>query len=231
MRARGASPLASERRPGATLARACVGGAGPARPPGASGPRSSRPSRSARVIAVLATEILDGGTALGDQPVVVDDQIAARGEARVQRFEPDPGRLVGVAVESDDRPAPIAEAGQRLAEEARDELDSLLEPEAREVTLHLLGRDGEEVDLAEVEVDVLGEGRRRRAPAGPGRSRPRRPYARRRPASRASRGPGSPRRRATFPPRSHRPRRHRRRPTRRTPAGRRAAPGRPSSNR
>src|SRR5919201_2222361 len=49
------------------------------------------------------------------------------------------------------------ELGQRLVEEALDEPNPLLAPEAGEVSAHLRGGDGEEVDSAQVQMAVLGE--------------------------------------------------------------------------
>src|SRR5918994_1313545 len=72
-------------------------------------------------------------------------------------LEPYPGRLVGVAVEADDRPTMIAEAWQRLVEESLNEHHPLLQAETGEMVPHFFDRYGKEVNLAQVQLVVLGK--------------------------------------------------------------------------
>jgi hypothetical protein len=65
-----------------------------------------------------------------------------------------PGRLVGVAVQPHHRPAPAEQLRHRVLEEPWDEGHALLEPESREVALHLLERDREVVRRAEALLPV-----------------------------------------------------------------------------
>ena len=106
---------------------------------------------------MLTAKIVDGPSTLGDQDVVVDDQVAAGGEAGVEGLEADPRRLVGVAIKPDDGPAVSAEGGQGLVEEPLDQLNALLAAEASEMAPHLLGRHGKELHLAQVQIVVLGK--------------------------------------------------------------------------
>src|SRR5205807_29567 len=54
---------------------------------------------------VLATEVVDRLAALIDLQVVVDDQVAAGTQPRIEHLERELGGVVGVAVEARDRPA------------------------------------------------------------------------------------------------------------------------------
>ena len=84
--------------------------------------------------------------------VVVDDQVAAGREAGVEAVERQARRLVGVAVEPDDRPAAAGQRRQRLLEEARHELDAAARGRsARSSSRTSSSGHREEVERAEVE--------------------------------------------------------------------------------
>ncbi len=108
------------------------------------------------LIAVLAPKVLDRGAAVR-KAEVVDDQVAADGEPRVEVDEPVHRRLVQVAVEAHHRPSVVADGGEAVLEPALEEADAVVEQaEAPKVALHLLERDGE---LLGGVVQVSGVGR------------------------------------------------------------------------